>query len=222
MVNINGAPGFDGAEVYHPRWTNHPRFMSISGPYNQGGDNQARTGGPQVEVYLGRFSQDFSQIEAWARVTNNSGGDSYPDVWIDASRSPHPKVSGPIGPVRAAASRTAGAGPAAEATRVVASVRLGRATPIPDPDSILPYRAALVVHDYEVVAVVAGSYSERTIRIAQWAIRDGRVLPAARKPIGAAYTLTLERYDAHPELEGERLIAAGAASALPLYYDLAR
>ena len=56
MVNINNAPGFDGAEVYHPRWTNHPRFFAISGPYNQGGPNQARTGGPQAEIYLGRFS----------------------------------------------------------------------------------------------------------------------------------------------------------------------
>ena len=30
MVNINDAPGFDGAEVYHPRWTNHPRFFVIA------------------------------------------------------------------------------------------------------------------------------------------------------------------------------------------------
>ena len=37
MVNINSAPGFDGAEVSHPRWTNHPRFLAMSGPYNQGG-----------------------------------------------------------------------------------------------------------------------------------------------------------------------------------------
>ncbi len=88
MVNINHAPGFDGAEVFHPRWTNHPRFLAISGPYNQGGANQARTGGNQAEVYVGRFSADFSKVEAWARVTNNSGGDSYPDVWIDAQPQP--------------------------------------------------------------------------------------------------------------------------------------
>ena len=42
MVNINSAPGFDGAEVSHPRWTNHPRFLRSSGPYNQGGSNQVR------------------------------------------------------------------------------------------------------------------------------------------------------------------------------------
>ncbi len=53
------------------------------GPYNQGGRNQVRSGGKQVEIHLGRFSADFSKVEAWARVTNNSGGDSHPDVWID-------------------------------------------------------------------------------------------------------------------------------------------
>jgi hypothetical protein len=109
MVNINDAPGFDGAEVYHPRWTNHPRFLVISGPYNQGGVNQARTGGKQAEVYLGRFSADFSKVEAWARVTTNAGGDSYPDVWIDVGRSPYPRrPSGRIGPANLAAARAPG------------------------------------------------------------------------------------------------------------------
>jgi len=220
MVNINSAPGFDGAEVYHPRWTNHPRFMTISGPYNQGGPNQARTGGPQVEVYLGRFSQDFARIEAWARVTNNSGGDTYPDVWLDADRSPHAKVSGPIGPVRTAATRTSATDPPPDATRLVVSVRLSQPGPVPSPESILPYRHALVVNDYEVVEVVAGTYPDKTMKIAQWAIREGRTLPDARKIAGAAFTLTVERYDAHRELEGERLISSGPPFSSPLYYDI--
>lgn len=222
MVNINSAPGFDGAEVYHPRWTNHPRFMTISGPYNQGGPNQARTGGPQVEVYLGRFSQDFARIEAWARVTNNSGGDTYPDVWLDADRSPHAKVSGPIGPARAAATRTSATDPPPDGTRLVVSVRLSQPGPVPSPESILPYRHALVVNDYEVVEVVAGTYPDKTMKIAQWAIREGRTLPDARKIAGAAFTLTVERYDAHRELEGERLIASGPPASSPLYYDIGR
>ena len=146
MVNINDAPGFDGAEVYFPRWTNHPRFFAISGPYNQGGPNQARTGGAQAEVYLGRFSADFSKVEAWARVTSNSGGDSYPDVWVDVARSPHPPLSGPVGPPTVPAAQRAG-GPAAHAAagRLVVNVRLTRPGPIPTPESILPYRSALVV-----------------------------------------------------------------------------
>jgi hypothetical protein len=31
-VPINIAPGFNNPEVYHPRWSRHPRFMTMSGP----------------------------------------------------------------------------------------------------------------------------------------------------------------------------------------------
>ena len=68
--------------------------------------------------------------------------------------------------------------------------------------------------------VIQGRYSEKEIRIAQWAIRDGKVLPGARKTTGSAITLTIERYDAHGELEGERLLSNSEASKLPLYYDV--
>lgn len=218
MVNLNDAPGFDGAEVNHPRWTNHPRFVALSGPYNQGGENQARTGGRQVEIHIGRFTPDFTDIEAWTRVTHNDGGDSYPDVWIDVANSPHPRrPRGPIGPPVAPAD----AGPpggASEAGRVVADVRLTHAGPIPAPESILPYRHALVVNEYEIVHVVEGEYPERRMLVAQWAIRDGRVLDEARRFAGAASRLSLERFDAHPELEGERVLS-DRSSPLPLYYD---
>jgi hypothetical protein len=221
VVPINGAPGFADAEVYHPRWTNHSRFFAISGPYNQGGVNQARTGGPQAEIYLGRSSADFSRVEAWARVTNNARGDLYPDVWIDSARSPHLRPSGPIGPGGSPAAARAGQGAVqAGAGRLVVNVRLTRPGPIPTPESILPYRHAMVVNEYEVVKVLEGTYPERTMQIAQWAIRDGRVLAGARRLAGAASTMTVERYDAHPELEGERLISQGQSSRLPLYYGV--
>lgn len=222
MVNINDAPGFDGAEVSHPRWTNHPRFLTLSGPYNQGGANQVRSGGRQVEIHVGRFSADFSKIEAWARVTNNSGGDSHPDVWIDLARSPHPlRPPGPIGPPQAALKAATGSASEAGMGRLVLNAWLHRASTIPAPESILPYRDALVVNDYEIKDVMQGAYAENVIRIARWAIRDGRVLPDAHTIPGAAFTLTVDRYDAHPELEGERLISTLGKSSLPLYYDIA-
>ncbi|HXE80396.1 MAG TPA: hypothetical protein VNK41_06575 [Vicinamibacterales bacterium] len=220
MVNINDAPGFDGAEVYHPRWTNHPRILVLSGPYNQGGRNQARTGGPQVEIYLGRFSADFSDIESWARVTRNAAGDSHPDAWIDLRRSTLPqRPSGPLGPEHVRAARSGGAGSSADAGRVLVNLQLTRPGPVPDPEAILPYRHALVVNEYKVVEVIKGEYKGKTMQVAQWAIRDGKVLPEARRTAGAGATLLVERYDAHPELEGERLIA-GRESRLPLYYDV--
>lgn len=220
MVNITGAPGFEGAEAFHPRWTNHPRFFTISGPYNQGGANQARTGGKQVEVYVGRFSEDYTSVEAWARVTNNSGGDTYPDVWIDAAKSPYARrPRGPMGPKIAVTPGSSGAADRSRAERLVLNVRLTRPGPIPSPEDILPYRHALVVNEYEIVDRLKGKYEGRSIRIAQWAIRDSKVLAEARKDKGAAFTLTVERYDEHPELEGERLISDRDTSGQPLYYD---
>lgn len=221
MVNVNGAPGFDGAEVYHPRWTNHSRVLVLSGPYNQGGRNQARTGGPQVEIYLGRFSADYARIETWARVTRNGAGDSHPDAWIELAGGTLPqRPSGPVGPEHVRTARSSGAGAAAgDVGRVLVNVQLTKPGPVPTPEEILPYRHALVVNEYKVVDVINGQYKGKTMQIAQWAIRDSRVLPEARRVAGAGATLSVERYDAHPELEGERLIA-GRQSKLPLYYDV--
>lgn len=82
-VDIHKAPGIDGFEVYHPRWTNHVRYIVMTGPYKVGGGrNRIGGGGKAVEVYLGRFSPDLQRIEKWARVTDNKRGDFFPDAWI--------------------------------------------------------------------------------------------------------------------------------------------
>ena len=61
------------------------------------------------------------------------------------------------------------------------------------------------------------------IRVAQWAIRDSKVLPEARRSLPVRRSrLTVERYDAHPELEGERLLSDSEKSPLPLYYVITR
>jgi hypothetical protein len=217
MVALNRAPGFDNPEVYHPRWANHPRFVAISGPYNRGGPNQVRSGGTQAEIYLGRFSADYSRIEAWARVTQNNAGDSYPDIWIERANSPYP-----IEIARTAAADKKPAGAPAK-NPVTVEARLASVATIPPPRSIAPYRHALVVNTYDVVNVVQGEYKTPKILVAQWAIRDARVLDEARqRSVGTTARLTLERYDAHPELEGERLIAGSNMPDLPLYYDVTR
>jgi len=222
-VSINSAPGFGTAETYHPRWSNHPRFLAVTGPYNQGGQNQVRSGGAQAEVWLGRFSDDFTRVEQWARVTHNGGGDAYPDVWIDSGRSEYPvRARGPLGPAAKGLRSPEGAGivPGAPVERLVVSARLVTAGPIPSPRSIAPYRHALVANLYEVVTVTGGSYREPRVLVAQWAIRDGRVLANARRTPGTIYRLVLEPYDAHPELEGERLVLGDGLPGLRLLYEV--
>jgi hypothetical protein len=213
IVPINRAPGFADPEVYHPRWTPHPRFIVLSGPYDQGGANQVRSGGGQAEIWAGRFAGDFSTIKAWARVTENTRADAFPDLWVDQSLSPHPRLaSGRLGPPSPRE-------PAAADRRVV-DARLVEAGTVPTPEAIAPYRHALVVNRYEVVTVVEGDEEPRELLVAQWAIRDRRVLDEAAREVGRVYRLTVERYEAHGELEGERLIRAAGLPEAPLYYDV--
>lgn len=84
VVNINDAEGTQGWEVYHPRWSNHPRYLVMTGPYTEGGGgNRIRAGGHGVELYLGRFSPDLRKVEAWVQVTHNRKADFFPDAWIE-------------------------------------------------------------------------------------------------------------------------------------------
>lgn len=86
-VDIHNAPGIDGHEVYHPRWSNHPRFMAMTGPYKVSGIGG---GGPAVEIHMGRFDPGFTRIERWVQVSRNNKGDFFPDVWVAQKGSPAP------------------------------------------------------------------------------------------------------------------------------------
>lgn len=83
-VNFN-PPETNGHEMYHPRWSNHPRYLVITGPYKSGKKrtNPIYRGGRSAEIYLGRFDAKLSKVEAWLEITGNSLGDNYPDAWIE-------------------------------------------------------------------------------------------------------------------------------------------
>lgn len=81
---INNAPGIGGYEVYHPRWSNHVRYLTMTGPYVEGeGGNKITGGGQKVEIYIGRFSPDLHSVEGWYQLTHNNAADFYPDVWLE-------------------------------------------------------------------------------------------------------------------------------------------
>ncbi len=82
-IYLANAPGIEGHEVYHPRWSNHPRYMAMTGPYTirQGGNN-IRGGGGGVEIYIGRFNESYTDVEAWFQVSTNQRADFYPDLWL--------------------------------------------------------------------------------------------------------------------------------------------
>ncbi len=215
-VNISGAPGVNGFEVWHPRWSNHPRVLVVTGPYTiGGGTNRIRGGGAQVEVHVGRFDAEYRTVEEWIRVTNNDHADFMPDVWVAPDWTPPTSDREEAYDASAMVRTSADQG----SSTVVLMARPARHAAVPAPREILPYRHALVAIPYEVLEVVEGRYELPSVLVAWWVIRDGEILPDAARSAGSVRRLTLGRYDDYPELEGQRLIMQTDDYTLPLYYD---
>ncbi len=83
-VRLSNAPGVHDYEVYHPRWTNNVNYIVMTGPYSMGQDAiRLWSGAGGVEIYIGKFSADFTHIESWLKLTDSAQGEFFPDVWID-------------------------------------------------------------------------------------------------------------------------------------------
>jgi hypothetical protein len=216
-VNITGAPGVDGNEVYHPRWTNHPHFFVTTGPFiHKKGANAIRGGGTGVEIYLGQFSPDMKRVDAWTRITNNDRGDFFPDAWIDGGE----KVSIDL-------SRLSGPDPASPTnpgvpSRIQVHARLLEKSEIPDPASIAPYSRALAVYRYEILTPVGSMAAGSEILVAHWVIQDYAVIADFSRSTGQSYRMALEDMASHPDLESERIIQDMDVWNLPLFIDMTR
>ncbi len=237
QVNISGAPGIGGYEVYHPRWSNDPQTMAMTGPYKVGsGGNRIGGGGREVEIYVGRFNADLTAIESWWQATKNDRADFFPDVWVAPAEAPKEpaRISGAkmikkeetSEDIASKKVKTAtitavpGKTPRKAINPLVVEARLMDLSVIPAPQDIAPYRRALLVNGYDVVRVISGAYRQKKIMAAHWVIEEGQVLKDAIREKGKTYRMVLERYDDHPELEGERLIMDSDEFKLPLFYEL--
>ena len=215
-VPINDDPVFGGYEVYHPRWTNNPRALVLTGPYTVGRRaNKIRGGGEQVEIHVGFFDETLTSIASWRQVTHNAAADFYPDAWIEPGTGPAPPTRG----ARPAAAESAPAS-LGDASRVVVDVRVRQEVALPTPESIAPYREGLLALEYDVVQVVEGGLDLPVIAVAHWIIRKAQVVTGAERRAGELLRLTLEPYDARWELEGKRLVLETTDLTLPLFYDV--
>ncbi|MCB1079269.1 MAG: hypothetical protein KDM64_15720, partial [Verrucomicrobiae bacterium] len=100
------APGLGGHEVYHPRWSNHVRFMAMTGPYI--GETVGQSNTSEIEIYLGRFAEDMHSVEAWLPITKDQAGDYFPDLWIrhaENDRSPNLAAKAPASSPKPATSK---------------------------------------------------------------------------------------------------------------------
>ncbi|MBS0264733.1 MAG: LamG domain-containing protein, partial [Planctomycetes bacterium] len=95
-------------------------------------------------------------------------------------------------------------------------------SPIPNPNTIVPYRRALVVNRYQVDKVLQGTLEPRDLLVAQWGILDKLVIAEAKLKVGQIVELTLEEFDDHPELQSERQILEVDALDLPWFYAVGK
>lgn len=82
-ISISNAPGINNKKVYHPRWSNDVRFFAMTGPYNKKLWKEV----DGVEIYLGKFQDDFTAVESWFQLTASKRADFFPDVWIAGGES---------------------------------------------------------------------------------------------------------------------------------------
>ncbi len=206
-VHLADAPGIDGYEVYHPRWSNHDRFMVMTGPYHHG----IHSGGDAVSVYAGRFNEQMNDVEAWVQITDHGLADFFPDLWVKPGtgtyRPPDMQHVGESAPAAVAAER------------ITVDAELIEKTPIPALAEIAPYTQTLVVYRYRVHEVLAGSYDRSQMLVAHWGIIEERPAPPGIE-IGERIRLQLDPYAVRDDLEGERLVMELSNMKLPLYYDI--
>jgi alginate O-acetyltransferase complex protein AlgJ len=103
--------------------------------------------------------------------------------------------------------------------RLTVRARLLARSAIPTLAEISPYRQALAVYEYRVLAVVAGRSPGERLRVAHWVLLDGERQPIAGAAPGQELRLVLEPFAANPQLTGHFLAdTLPPAPGLPLYY----
>jgi hypothetical protein len=105
--------------------------------------------------------------------------------------------------------------------RAVVEATLRATSPAADPTRLGTYRRALVEHLYDVTRVVSGTVAESRIVVAHRAVLDGVSLPDGRR-VGGAYRLTLEPWEAHPQLGSEWIENYLDESNPPVFHDVGR
>ncbi|MGB8353790.1 MAG: hypothetical protein WCD79_07890 [Chthoniobacteraceae bacterium] len=94
-VWFDKSPGLtikNGEEVYHPRWSNDVRFVTLDGPFSQwswkADAKIPMSVAENVEIYIGKFTEDMKGIERWVKVTDNKHGDYWPCAWVKPPPGP--------------------------------------------------------------------------------------------------------------------------------------
>jgi hypothetical protein len=105
--------------------------------------------------------------------------------------------------------------------QVEVRVKLVGRSHVPTLKEIVPYREALVMYEYEVLEVLAGELGDEIVRVAHWAILDGRPQSTVEHEVGEEDRLTLEPFDDNPQVENTYLSdTLELALEVPVYLDV--
>lgn len=74
-IKIGDLPGEKGSS-WLTRWSTHPRFLTLMGPAND-----------QARIWIGRFDENFTKVEAWVRVAPPGPKCMKSHAWIEAEPS---------------------------------------------------------------------------------------------------------------------------------------
>lgn len=97
-------------------------------------------------------------------------------------------------------------------------VKASRPTDPPD-----TYKRCLVVNEYQVQQVLAGTLNEKRIQVVHWATLDGRhVEDIVGRQAGQTCQIVLEPLECHPQLEQEERNNELDAFDEPMFYDVTR
>lgn len=75
------------------------------------------------------------------------------------------------------------------------------------------------MNSYSVDKIAQGEYGQDRILVAEWAVLDRKIVKKYREP-AETEKLVLEKFDDHPELEGERQMMDIFEPELDMYYRL--
>jgi hypothetical protein len=103
--------------------------------------------------------------------------------------------------------------------RLTVLATLTRASTVPTPSSIAPYKDALVLNVYHVERVLEGTLAGREVLVGHWAVRNGQSTPDAERRVGQRYRMTLEPLESHPRLKQLARCDAPEAANLSEYMD---
>lgn len=98
-------------------------------------------------------------------------------------------------------------------------------TPVPEPKDVLPYKHALITHEYKILSVKSGGLdgvqAGTTVRVVRWGIIGGQKTAISTLKKGAKVTMSLEWFKDHQEIAREFTVDKLADNFdAPFLYDV--